>query len=233
MRITVGSGSEVVDLHPIVSVRPPRDRLFYSHHARASNDVISNAVLLFFVIDPFGLIPVYLALLGRLPPQRRARVLARELVIALFALLFFLFAGRYVLSALRISEPALLIAGALILFLIALPMIFPSVKLRLDSETQAEPLIVPLATPLFAGPSALTFVMLIGNGAGDWATRLGTVLIAWAAAALVLAVGNWIAAWIGPRGLVAVERLMGMFLVAMAVEMLLSGITQYHATLAP
>jgi MarC family membrane protein len=194
--------------------------------------VISNAVLLFFVIDPFGLIPVYIALLGRVPPQRRAPVLVRELVIALFALLLFLFAGRYLLSALRISEPALLIAGALILFLIALPMIFPGVKLRLDSESQNEPLIVPLATPLFAGPSALTFVMLIGSGGDDWPTRLGTVLLAWAAASLVLALGSWIAAWIGARGLIAVERLMGMFLVAMSVEMLLSGISRYYATLA-
>lgn len=194
--------------------------------------MISNAVLLFLVIDPFGLIPVYIALLGRVPVQRRVRVLVRELVIALFALVLFLFAGRYVLSALRISEPALLIAGALILFLIALPMIFPSVKLRLDSESLAEPLIVPLATPLFAGPSALTFVMLIGSSGGDWPARLGTVLLAWAAAALVLALGNSIAAWIGPRGLIAVERLMGMFLVAMSVEMLLSGISRYTATLA-
>lgn len=193
--------------------------------------MISNAVLLFFVIDPFGMIPVYIALLGRVPVQRRTPILVRELVIALLALLLFLFAGRYVLSALRISEPALLIAGGLILFLIALPMIFPSIKLRLDSDNQAEPLIVPLATPLFAGPSALTFVMLIGSGGGDWSTRLGTVLIAWAAASLVLALGSWIAAWIGARGLIAVERLMGMFLVAMAVEMLLSGISRYYATL--
>jgi len=193
--------------------------------------VISNAALLFFVIDPFGLIPIYLVLLGRVPPARRRPVLVRELVIALFALVLFLFAGRYLLAALRISEPALLIAGAVILFLIALPMIFPSVKLRLDADGQSEPLIVPLATPLFAGPSALTFVMLLGSGNSDWATKLSTVLIAWAGAVLVLALGNSIAAWIGARGLVAVERLMGMFLVAMSVEMLLSGISHYYATL--
>jgi len=169
-----------------------------------SNDVISNAVLLFFVIDPFGLIPVYVALLGRVPPERRLPILVRELLIALLALVLFLFAGRYVLAALHISEPALLISGALILFLVALPMIFPSVKLRLESEDHAEPLIVPLATPLFAGPSALTLVMLIGGGASEWPERLGTVLIAWASAAIVLLLGNWIAAKIGARGLIAV-----------------------------
>jgi multiple antibiotic resistance protein len=205
------------------SIRTPRS---------PSNDVISSAVLLFFVIDPFGLIPVYVALLGRVPPERRLRILVRELLIALLALLLFLFAGRYVLAALHISEPALLISGALILFLVALPMIFPSVKLRLESEDQAEPLIVPLATPLFAGPSALTLVMLIGGGGSEWPERLGTVLIAWACAAVVLLLGNTIAAKIGARGLIAVERLMGLFLVAMSVEMLLDGIARYSATLA-
>ena len=198
---------------------------------RPSNDVISNAVLLFFVIDPFGLIPVYIALLGRVPPERRLPILVRELLIALVALVLFLFAGRYVLAALHISEPALLISGALILFLVALPMIFPSVKLRMESEDHAELLIVPLATPLFAGPSALTLVMLIGSGGTEWPARLATVLIAWTSAAIVLLLGNWIAAKIGARGLIAVERLMGLFLVAMSVEMLLDGIARYSATL--
>jgi multiple antibiotic resistance protein len=194
--------------------------------------MISNAVLLFFVIDPFGLIPIYVALMGRVPPERRLPILVRELCIALVALVLFLFAGKYLLEALHISEPALLIAGALILFLIALPMIFPSVKLRMDTETSAEPFIVPLATPLFAGPSALTLVMLIGSSAeGGWATWLGTVVIAWFAAAVVLLLGNAIAGRIGERGLIALERLMGMFLVAMSVEMLLTGISRYLVSL--
>jgi MarC family membrane protein len=194
--------------------------------------VFSNAVLLFLVIDPFGLIPIYVSLLGRLPAERRLPVLLRELGIALFALILFLFAGKRVLAALHISEPALMIAAALILFLIALPMLFPSIKLRMDSETATEPLIVPLATPLFAGPSALTLVMVMGSsGQGDWRIWLGTVVIAWLAASVVLLLGNAIASKIGARGLIALERLMGMFLVAMAVEMLLSGISLYYSTL--
>jgi multiple antibiotic resistance protein len=189
--------------------------------------VIANAVLLFFVIDPFGLIPIYSSLLRKLPPGRRRRVLVRELLIALVALVVFLFTGRYVLSALQISAPALVIAGALILFLIALPMIFPAIKLGLANEAESEPFIVPLATPLFAGPSALTFVMLIGSNGSDWTEWLGTVFIAWLAAALMLLAGDAIATRIGARGLVALERLTGMFLVAMAVEMMLSGISQH------
>lgn len=191
--------------------------------------MISNAVLLFFVIDPFGLIPLYAAIMKPVPPERRTRVLVRELLIALFALIVFLFAGKYVLAALHISPPALAISGALVLFLIALPMIFPSIKLSMAAEGSAEPFIVPLATPLFAGPSALAFVMLIGSGpeTAAWPEWLGAVLIAWAAASAVLFLGNAIAARLGPRGLAAIERLMGLLLVAIAVEMLLAGITQY------
>jgi MarC family membrane protein len=195
--------------------------------------LISNAVLLFFVIDPFGLIPIYAALMSRVPVERRLPVLIRELLIALVVLIVFLFAGKHLLSAMHISEPALIIAGALILFLIALPMIFPSIKLSMDTETSAEPFIVPLATPLFAGPSALTLVMLIGSSReGSWPEWLGTVVVAWLAASTVMLLGNVITARIGARGLIALERLMGMFLVAMAVEMLLSGISRYSATMA-
>jgi small neutral amino acid transporter SnatA (MarC family) len=192
--------------------------------------VIANAVLLFFVIDPFGLIPIYLTLLSRLPAER---VLVRELLIALVALVLFLFTGRYVLEALQISPPALVIAGALILFLIALPMIFPAIKLGLAHESDAEPFIVPLATPLLAGPSALTFVMLIGSNGSAWPEWLGTVFLAWFAAAVLLLLGSSIAARIGARGLVALERLTGMFLVAMAVEMMLSGISQHFGVPLP
>jgi multiple antibiotic resistance protein len=200
--------------------------------AGSSTAVIANAVLLFFVIDPFGLIPIYLSLMSRVPAERRRAVLVRELLIALVVLVLFLFAGRYLLLALHVSEPALQIAGGLILFLIALPMVFPSIKLRMEGEASAEPFIVPLATPLFAGPSALTLVMLLGNsGDGSWLEWLGTVFGAWLAAALVLLAGERVAHRVGERGLVALERLMGMFLVAMSVEMLLSGVSRYFDVL--
>ena len=194
--------------------------------------MLSNAVLLFFVIDSFGLIPVYITLMSRVPAERRRHVLIRELLIALLALVVFLFAGRYLLAALHISESSLTIAGALILFLIALPMVFPSIKISMGTDSTAEPFIVPLATPLFAGPSALTLVMLLGtSGTGSWPEWLGTVFIAWFASACVLSLGNVIALKIGTQGLIALERLMGMFLVAMSVEMLLSGIARYFGAL--
>ncbi|MFG0292014.1 MAG: MarC family protein [Phycisphaerales bacterium JB050] len=188
--------------------------------------MLSTAALLFFIIDPFGLIPLYLSVLSKLPEERRMKVLIRELLFALVALLVFLVAGKYLLLTLHISQPALTIAGAIILFLISLTMIFPSIKLSMESEATGEPFIVPLAIPLFAGPSALALVMLIGSGQqpGGWAQWIGEVVLAWFGASVVLLLGAKLAKLVGARGLVAMERLMGMLLVAISVEMMLSGI---------
>ena len=197
--------------------------------------MLSNALLLFFIIDPFGLIPVYLSLLAKVPAERRRRVMVRELLIALVALLLFLFAGKTILGVLHISEPAMTIAGALILFLIAVPMIFPSVRLRLssDDEEGGEPFIVPMAVPLFAGPSALAMVMLFSTDPanGGWPSWLGSVLIAWAAASATLLAGERLAQLMGKRAIIALERLMGMLLVAISVEMVLGGIAAFRAGL--
>ncbi|MFU8829948.1 MAG: MarC family protein [Phycisphaerales bacterium] len=188
--------------------------------------MFSTAALLFFIIDPFGLIPLFLSVLNKLPEERRNKVLIRELLFALVALLVFLVAGKYLLRTLHISEPALTISGAIILFLISLTMIFPSIKLSMESEATGEPFIVPLAIPLFAGPSALALVMLIGSGQqpGGWPTWIGAVFIAWLGASIILLLGAKLAKLVGVRGLVALERLMGMLLVAISVEMMLSGI---------
>jgi len=198
--------------------------------------MISNAVLLFFIIDPIGLIPLFASILSRVEKQRRTRVLVRELVFALIALITFLFLGRYVLELLHISQSALTIAGAMILMLLSLPMIFPSIKLSMESEEMGEPFIVPLAVPLFAGPSALAMVMLMGsggseNGVGSPETWLGSVCIAWAGAAGVLLLGERLAGRLGQRGLVALERVMGMLMVAISVQMFLSGLTDYITSL--
>ncbi len=196
------------------------------------SSVISNAVVLFFIIDPFGLIPIFVGILRGVAPERRGLVLMRELVIALAILLLFFFAGRHILGALHISEPALTLAGAIILFLIALPMIFPSIKLSFETEGAGEPLIVPLATPMLAGPSAIAMVLLLGtSGTGSMTSRLASVGLAWFVAAVVLVVGMRIAARIGKRTLIAIERLMGMLLVAISVEMLLGGLRAFLATL--
>lgn len=194
--------------------------------------MIETALLLFFIIDPFGLIPLYANILSKLPEHRRTPVLIRELLFALIALVTFLFLGDHLLSALHISQPALTIAGAIILFMLSIPMIFPSVKLSLETQTDAEPFIVPLAIPLFAGPSALAMVLLLGSGddPAAWPSWLGSIALAWLGASFVLIMGNTISKRIGRRGLIALERLLGMLLVAIAVEMFLTGLTAHTAT---
>jgi len=185
----------------------------------------SAAVLLFFVMDPLGNIPLFLAALSSVDPARRFRVAARELVIAYGVLILFLFAGRSILRTLGISEPALTIAGGIVLFLIALKMVFPGGHGPLGEETDGEPLVVPLAIPYVAGPSALATVLLLSSQAperhADW---FAAITVAWGASAAILLTGSRLASLLGTRGLLAIERLMGMVLVASAVQMLLDGI---------
>jgi multiple antibiotic resistance protein len=185
----------------------------------------SAAVLLFFVMDPLGNIPLFLAALTSVEPPRRFRVAARELVIAYGVLILFLFAGSSILKTLGISEPALTIAGGIVLFLIALKMVFPAVHGPLGEETDGEPLVVPLAIPYVAGPSALATVLLLSSQAperrADWFVA---ITVAWGASAAILLTGSRLALLLGTRGLMAIERLMGMVLVASAVQMVLDGI---------
>lgn len=185
----------------------------------------SAAVLLFFVMDPLGNIPLFLSALRPVDPDRRFRVAARELLIAYAVLVVFLGAGRSMLRTLGISEPALTIGGGIVLFLIALKMVFPSAHGALGEETEGEPLVVPLAIPYVAGPSALATVLLLSSQAperrADW---LVAITAAWGASAAILLGGSRLAGWLGTRGLTAIERLMGMVLVASAVQMCLDGV---------
>ena len=143
----------------------------------------------------------------------------------MFHLVLFLVAGRSILATLRISEPALTIAGGIVLFLIALKMVFPGAHGPLDEETAGEPLIVPLAIPYVAGPSALATVLLLASQAperrADWFVA---ITVAWGASAAILLSGSRLAILLGTRGLTAIERLMGMVLVASAVQMVLDGV---------
>jgi multiple antibiotic resistance protein len=187
----------------------------------------SAALLLFFVMDPLGNVPLFLAALKSVAAQRRTRVVARELFIAYAILLVFLFIGRPLLATLRISEPALTIAGGIVLFLIALRMMFPAIHGPLAEEHEGEPFIVPLAVPYVAGPSALATVLLLASSGPerhvDWFVAITG---AWLASAAILLSGALLARVLGERGLTAIERLMGMLLVAAAVQMVLDGLAR-------
>lgn len=187
----------------------------------------SAIVLLFLVIDPFGNVPFFVSALQQVAPERRRLVVIRELLIAYLVMVVFLFFGDPLLRILGISNPALTIAGGVILFLIALRMVFP-MRGREGEEIEGEPLIVPLAIPYVAGPSVLAMeLLLMSDEPGQWATWLLAITVAWAASSVIVLFGSQIVDRLGRRGLIAIERLMGMILVAIAIQMFLTGADIY------
>ena len=187
--------------------------------------VVSAALLLFLVMDPLGNIPFFLTALKNVDPLRQRWVVIRELWIALGVLVFFLFAGRYILLLLHISEPALTIAGGVILFLIALRMIFPSPDRSLHEDVGGEPFIVPLAIPYVAGPSAVaTELLLMSREPERWPEWLLALFLAWLSGSVIIFFASQLGHYLGSKGLIAIERLMGMLLITVAIQTLLTGI---------
>ncbi|MBP6851185.1 MAG: MarC family protein [Rhodoferax sp.] len=187
----------------------------------------SATILLLLITDPFGSIPIFANALRNVAPERRTLVIVREVLIAFLLLLTFMFIGDAFLRVMNLSGLSLQIAGGVILFLIALRMVFPPP----DSQTTTmvgEPLIVPLAVPALAGPSALATVMLLVSEAPErrleWIAALCVTMVV---CAVVLVLAERIQKVLGERFVVAVERLMGLILVAVAVEMLLRGLKQF------
>jgi multiple antibiotic resistance protein len=190
--------------------------------------LLSAATLLFFVMDPLGNVPLFLSALRQVDPRRYRAVIVRELCIALGILVGFLFLGRYLLGLLHVSPAALTTGGGIVLLLIALRMIFPSHEHSLREEVEGEPFVVPLAVPYTAGPSALaTELILMTSEPNRWPVWLGAVALAWLGTAVILYFAGNLRKVLGERGLTALERLMGMLLVIVAVEMLMSGIAEY------
>ncbi len=189
---------------------------------------LSAALLLFLILDPLGNIPLFLSLLKPLSAKRRRWVLMRELLIALGVLFVFLWAGRYVLAAMHLRQESVSIAGGIVLFLIGLKMIFPSPEGMFGETPEGEPFIVPMAIPLVAGPSGMAAVMLFSTQYPDrmldWSLAL---FVAWLGTAVILFSSTSLYRLLGKPVLIAVERLMGMLLVAISVQMLLDGVVAY------
>lgn len=188
----------------------------------------SAVVILLLVMDPIGNIPLFVALLRNVEPGRRVMIIVRECAIALVVLLVFVFLGRPLLDVLGLSDSSLNIAGGVILFLIALRMIFKHPEGIFGDTIAGEPFIVPLAIPSIAGPTALATVILMASRAPErmleWIMAL---TVAMAITLMLLLFAGRISKWVGERGLIALERLMGLVLTAIAVEMLLRGIETF------
>jgi small neutral amino acid transporter SnatA (MarC family) len=195
-----------------------------------SISTLSAGILLFLIMDPLGNIPVFLGLLKAVAPPRRRQVLARELIIALVALFVILFCGGFVLKALQLRPESVSIAGGIVLFLIGVKMVFPPRDGSgvFGGPEGAEPFIVPMAIPGVAGPSAMAALMLMANSnpgrTADWSIAL---FGAWLATALILMSSTYLYRCLGDSVLTAIERLVGMLLVALSVQMFLDGVAAY------
>jgi MarC family membrane protein len=197
-------------------------------------DFLQAFILLTLVTDPFGNVPIFVSALSHVSPERRWRVVVRECAIAFVLLLLFMFFGKHILSAMQLTDVSIRIGGGVILFLIALRMVFPQQGgIFGDVEGDHEPFIVPLAIPALAGPSALATVLLFSSESSvDIAVHLGALVAVAAVWLVVLLSAEKMQQVLGERAMIAFERLMGLILTAMSVEMLLAGIRDYLKTLS-
>jgi len=200
-------------------------------------------ITLTVVVDPFGIVPIFVSLTTGMPPIRRQTILTRAVLISLGISLFFLFAGRSAITYLGVSVPAFAISGGILLFVTALPMLFgqrPGLQSSEPHEHGGDDVgiaIFPLAIPLLAGPGTITTLLLLSARAGGEPWRMGvlvlTVAAVFAATWIILRVGEPLVIRIGEGGVHIFTRVMGILLAALAVQFILNGIAEFFDTLAP
>tara|TARA_Y100001956_G_scaffold59909_1_gene59479 strand:+ start:4581 stop:5165 length:585 start_codon:yes stop_codon:yes gene_type:complete len=191
-------------------------------------DILSAATMLFLIMDPLGNLPIVLSILKHLDPKRRRKVLIRELLFALGILLLFLFAGKSILNFLHVAPETLSISGGIILFIIAIKMIFPSGGSIVGLAAGEEPFFVPMAIPMIAGPSVIAALLLLSSQHPDKLMELSAaVLLAWGVTFVILMFYGFFHRILGERGLKAIERLMGLLLIMISTQMFLDGVKSY------
>ncbi len=192
-------------------------------------EMISATVLLFLIMDPLGNLPIFMSVLKHLEPKRRRVIVIRELLIALLLMLLFLFAGERILSFLNLRSETVSISGGIIMFLIAIKMIFPSQEGSSSGlPAGEEPFLVPLAIPLVAGPSILATLMLLSHQYPHQIKHLVVaLLIAWGLSVVILMQSTLFIRLLGDKGVNALERLMGLLLVMLSTQMFLDGVRAY------
>jgi len=194
-------------------------------------NIAPAAVTLFFIMDPLGNMPVANAILEHFDRRQRVAILAREMLFALIILMIFLFAGTAILDFMQLSKSSLSIAGGILLFVIALRMIFPQ-SIGEGASDVEDPFIVPLAMPMVAGPSTIAILLLLSSTQPEriwsWSAAL---FIAWLGTAVIMTASPFLIRFLGDRGSRAFERLMGMLLILLATQMLLNGIAAFVGSL--
>lgn len=191
--------------------------------------LLSIAFSLFLLMDPIGNIPLYISTLKKIHPKRQRTIILRELLIALAIIILFAFVGNGLMDFLEIESATIQIAGGLILFLLCLKMIFPLPHDPHDAspQTETEPFVVPLAVPLVAGPGVLAAVMIFAQQETHPLIMIGAILTAWVSSLLILLCSSFLKRILGTKGIIALERLMGLILILISVQMFLSGLGSF------
>ena len=180
-------------------------------------------------MDPFGNIPIYLSVLKEIEHNRRKWIVLREKLIALVIIVIFALFGNHLIAILNISHESIYLAGGIVLFIMAIKMIFPDQTSLADSlAVDGEPLIFPLAIPLVAGPSVLAAVMIYSAQIPQKEIIIYAILSSWIVSTFILLFAVYLSKWLGAKGISAIERLMGLILVLIAINMFLQGITMYR-----
>ena len=186
------------------------------------------AFSLFLLMDPIGNVPFFISLLKDIPARRHKKIILRELIIALAVMVVFNFVGDLLLNSIKVQQFTVLISGGIILFLLSLKMIFPSRKdVDVDSSQEKEPFIVPLAIPLVAGPGVLATIMLYSGQEESNVLTISAIVLAWIVSTIILLSSAFLKKILGWRGIIACERLMGLLLTMISIQMLFEGITSY------
>ena len=195
--------------------------------------MLAMAFSLFLLMDSIGNIPLFISILKGIPRKRQLQIIFREMLIALGIMILFNFLGDYLLDALQVTQYTVLISGGIILFLIALKMIFPTKESEHVSATEKEPFIVPLAVPLVAGPAVLAAIILYSRQETGALSSVLAIMAAWIVTTLILLSSTFLNKIMGTRGITACERLMGLVLTMIAIQMFLEGLAQFLTAIHP
>lgn len=215
--------------------------LQHSAYVRFSVLALSSV---FFLVDPFAALPTFLAVTAGSDKARRRRMAWKASLTAMVVLSAFALAGQYIFRMFGITLPAFEIAGGIILLLIGLDMLNAkrSETQETGPETEAaahkeDAGIVPLGIPMLAGPGSITSVMvLVGQAQGDWkllAAIIGAIAITAAICYLVLGNSDRVANMLGDTGIRILVRIMGLLLVALAVQYFVNGMVDLGVVAKP
>ena len=193
--------------------------------------MVEDLITLFVVLDPVGSIPIFLNATARLDPRDRRKVALVAVLVALLVLMLFLYCGQYALEAMHISIPAFRIAGAAVLFLFALQMIFGGHHASGTAEARRTPTeiaIFPVAMPGIASPGALLAVVLLTDNnrfsLGEETVTAGLTVAVLVVVLILLLLAARIQRYLGRAGIMVITQIMGLVLAAFSVQQVLDGL---------